>query len=380
MLSKHNRPADTAAVRAARAGTLLTVLLSLSATLAADDPFEIPVVPCDLLAGECRDAAIRPVRNGAWAGVGGARSSEGWRPGSDSGSGPRIRSVSSSARGGDPGPFLQTSAAAARVGGRVMPAAMELGPKTVTVKPGTTVLIEISLGHLNRIVTPFAEPVLHTVATATTEVRGGVIYLATNSEEPVSLYVTDGAEDETALALTLAPRYIPPREIRLRVPGYKPAARTATGDTALANDRTPPLTATPRAPALANAGLGYDGVGSSSPYVSGLVEVLRASARGAMLPGWSVENTASVTCRSPLRVRKTRLLVGPTAAVVTAGVRNSGSTRVHFDEASCSTSEGVVAAVAAWPRRELAPKEETEVYLVVQQTGARPDPTGRPRD
>jgi conjugal transfer pilus assembly protein TraK len=372
------RPAETVAAPASlRARSLAGILLGLSATLAAADAFEIPVVPCDLLAGECRDAAIRPVRNGAWAdaGIGTGASQPGWRP--DGGGSARIRSVGTTSTRDD-SPFRPTSTGATG-GGRMMRASLELGPRTITATPGTTVLIEIALGHLNRIVTPFAEPVLHTVSTADTKVDGGVIYLATNSEDPVSLFVTDGADDETALSLTLAPRYVPPREIRLRVPGYKPATRAAAGSTALAGQRTPPLTDAPRAPALAHAGFGDDGVGSSSPYVAGLVEALRASARGAVLPGWSVRDTASIQC-SGLRVLQTRLLVGPTAAVVTAGVRNGGPTKIHVDQDTCSTPEGAIAAVAAWPRRELGPREETEVYLVVQQHDGRPDPTGRPRD
>jgi conjugal transfer pilus assembly protein TraK len=362
------------------AAPILSLIALFAAAASANDAFEIPVVPCDLLAGECRDAAVRPVRNGAWAGI--QTRSGVLNPMEQGVQGLRIRSVGMGrqdpGQGGRASPFVRAGIQAS--GGRLMPAAMELGPKTVTVKPGTTVLIEISLGHLNRIVTPFANAILHTVSTATTEVKGGVIYLATNTEDPVSLYVTDGSEDETALALTLAPRFIPPREIRLRIPGYQRAERQASsGRTALANERMPALTNEPRAPALANAGLGYDGVGTSSPYVAGLVEMLRASARGTLLPGWKDEPGGSMRCRG-LKVRKTRLLVGPTAAVVAAGVRNSGPASVSFDEGSCTTDEGVIAAAAAWPRRTLAAGEETEVFLVVQQHGVRADPTGRPRD
>jgi len=361
-----------------RAPTLAAAMLAVCATgPAVGDDFEIPVVPCDLLAGECSDAAVRPVRNGAWAEVGQGRAAFG------SGNGARIRTVSGS--GGRTAATLgprRTSSGSLESFQRTSlhPVAMELGPREVTVSPGTTVLIEIALGHLNRIVTPFADPVLHTVSDASTRIDGRVLYVATNSEEPVSLYITDGPESETALSLTLAPRYIPPREIRLHVPGYRPpSAQAGTGGMALSSPRTPAAPAPDHSGRLANAGAGYTAVGASSDYVTGLVDALRASARGGVPSGWHIEKAAEVRCKGTLKVRRTRLLVGPTAAVAIAGVRNGGPLEQTVDEHSCSTSEGQVAAVAAWPRRRLAAREETEVYLVVQQAGGRPDPTGRPR-
>ena len=98
---------------------------------------------------------------------------------------------------------------------------MELGPRNVTIAPGTTALIEIAIDHLNRIVTPFANPVVRTVSAASTSVDGHVVYVATSTEEPVSLYIGDGQSNDLALSLTLAPRFVPPREIRLTVPGYR---------------------------------------------------------------------------------------------------------------------------------------------------------------
>jgi conjugal transfer pilus assembly protein TraK len=90
-----------------------------------------------------------------------------------------------------------------------------LGPKTITVSPGTTAIVEVAIDHLNRIVTPFAAPQVRTVSQATTQVDGNVIYVATATEEPVGLFITDAGDSATALSLTLAPRHIPPREVRL---------------------------------------------------------------------------------------------------------------------------------------------------------------------
>ena len=112
--------------------------------------------------------------------------------------------------------------------------ALSLGPKTIRVSPGTTAIVEVAIDHLNRIVTPFASPQVRTVSPATTQVDGSAVYVATASEDPVSLFITEAGDTATAISLTLAPRHIPPREVRLvltggvvRAPG--PERQSATG-------------------------------------------------------------------------------------------------------------------------------------------------------
>ncbi|EGV16157.1 TraB/VirB10 family protein [Thiocapsa marina] len=129
-----------------RLSILVAVLAASSAQ--ADPTFEIPPVPCTLLDAGCTPSAVssvlRPSRSEA--------SPEGL-----------IRTVMGG--GATPAP---------RTGGN-LPVTLELGPRNLTVTPGTTVLVEIAIGHLNRIVTPFADPVVSTVSNASTQVDGSVI-------------------------------------------------------------------------------------------------------------------------------------------------------------------------------------------------------------
>ncbi len=98
-------------------------------------------------------------------------------------------------------------------------------PRTVTVAPGSNAILELAIDHLNRIVTPFARPSVRTVSSVTTEIDANVLYVATASEEPATLYITDADDARTTVGLTIAPRRVPPREIRLRVPGLvKPSS------------------------------------------------------------------------------------------------------------------------------------------------------------
>ena len=238
---------------------------------------------------------------------------------------------------------------------RAPPAGLELAPRTVTVAPGTTVLIEVAIGHLNRLVTPFASPVVHTVSSASTSVDGRVIYLATSSEEPVALWITDGPGNALAISLTLAPRYVPPREMRISVPGYQ--VKAAATD--------------PVAPAASiDLGGGGDRFGASS-YVEGRTDLLRAMAQRRLPPGFQVRDGGAPTarCTTTLKVLKSQLTEGSSASILTLGLRNTGTGPLDTDETTCSVEQHTVAAMGAWPRKTLAAGEETELFLVLQGSG-----------
>ena len=131
---------------------------------------------------------------------------------------------------------------------------------------------------------------------------------------------------------------------------------------------------------LANAVL--PDVAGAHPYVSGIVELLRAVAHGRVPPGYEVRKgagKAKVRCAEGLKLRKTQLTQGPASSVVTAAVRNGSARTLTVDQYACDIDNRIVAAVAAWPRRVLAPGEETEVFLVLAQGERMGDPTGRPR-
>lgn len=258
--------------------------------------------------------------------------------------------------GGLDNPVAPTRAGVQRVALRTSapPATLELGPRNLTVTPGTTVLVEVAIGHLNRLVTPFANPVVHTVSSASTSVDGRVVYVATGGEEPIALWITDGQDGERALSLTLAPRHVPPREIRVTVPGYRPQGGTSTAD----------------APSARSASaVGGDGFGAAS-YVEGLTDLLRAMAQQRLPPGFQVGQAPfKAHCAAHLKVNKTQLTAGPSASVLTLGVRNSGQDPIAITASVCDVEQQVVAAVAAWPLKTVGPGQETEVFLVLHGAG-----------
>ena len=95
------------------------------------------------------------------------------------------------------------------------PQATSVAPQQLKVTPGINELIPIAVGHLNRLVTPFDNPVVTTTSQATTSTHGKIVYVATADETPVTLYITPGDNQDIALSLTLIPKRIPAREIHL---------------------------------------------------------------------------------------------------------------------------------------------------------------------
>jgi conjugal transfer pilus assembly protein TraK len=252
------------------------------------------------------------------------------------------------------GVFRPVAAKAAKAGKRT--ATLELGPRIVHVSPGTTAIVEVAIDHLNRILTPFANPKVRTVSEATTQVDGNVVYVATASEAPVSLYITDGDDPQTALALTLAPRHIPPREVRL----------------VLAPGSAEPVSVV--------SARSKDSAARTEPYVEQLAAAFRALAESRIPAGFGLRpagRAERVSCtQAGLAVRTGQVLEGHALRLLVARVRNRGAASVEIDEHACRASAGEVAAVAAWPRRWLAPGEAAELYVAVrlpEPERARPD-------
>jgi len=229
---------------------------------------------------------------------------------------------------------------------------LEVDPVTVEASIGVNLLLEIAIDHLNRILTPFPNPQVRTVSEATTSVDGSAIYVATANETPLTLYVSDAADPNHALSLTLAPRRIPPREIRL-----------------VLSDPVPEL-APIGTPSTAGAAV--------SDYVSGLTETMRSLAFEEIPAGYGLRQARqaeTVTCvQQGLETRRGQVLEGGDLWLLTALARNTRDTDLEIEERACHADiAGDTIAVAAWPWVWLAPGECVELYVVVR----RPTPEQR---
>ena len=217
---------------------------------------------------------------------------------------------------------------------------------TIKPKPGRTENVVIAKGKLNRIVTPYAEPKVLTVDNVETKIDGSVVYIATDSETPVSLFVSD-TETGRATSLQLLPRDMgTPVEIRIE----QDLARTNGAEAA--SSRTDTFAR------------------QDSPYVTEIKAMMQSMGKQQMPQGFTFEEmtneirSLSVCHGANLSFMPGQLLSGHDSRIVVMIAENNGSTTHVFEEAYCATED--VMAVAAWPKVRLAPGDKTEVYILMR--------------
>ena len=262
-------------------------------------------------------------------------------------------------------PFLRGSLGARGNAGdtnAAEPAMLALGPRTVTVAPGANAILELAIDHLNRIVTPFERPSVRTVSDVSTEVEDNVVYVATASEAPATLYISASDAARTTVALTLAPRRVPPREIRLTVPGYQ---------TGQANPATKPVPETESGSAVAEVAVSPARWQQPLPYLQTLTSAFRTLALGEDPEGFRKRSPRfgeRLRCAATgLRASDVRVYEGEHVRFITATLRATGKDAVEIDQGSCRPGgKARIAAQASWPRTRLERGQETRLLLAVR--------------
>ena len=82
----------------------------------------------------------------------------------------------------------------------------------LTMTPGVNQIIPVAIGHPNRIVTPFGNPEVVSTSLSGGEKEGecgevcikeNVVYVATDKEHPVTMFITEKGSETQALSLTI---------------------------------------------------------------------------------------------------------------------------------------------------------------------------------
>jgi len=233
--------------------------------------------------------------------------------------------------------------------------------QTLRVSPGINEIIPVAQGHLNRIITPFDSPKVRTVSPATTQIEGHVVYVAPADENPVTLYITPGDNEELALSLTLAPRRIPPREIRLTLDADQ---YRKLGSLQSASEQSPTTSGRP-----------------PQDYVAELKQTFRALALMRTPRGYSLRAPLLgevLRCTQPdLATTIGQTLEGRDLLVLVGTAKNSGLVPLELDERACAFETQETVAVAAWPKVWLEPGEMSELYVAIRRT-PEAETTARP--
>lgn len=213
-------------------------------------------------------------------------------------------------------------------------------------KPGRTESVIIAKGRLNRIATPYAEPKVLTVDPVETKIDGSAVYIATDAETPVSLFISD-TETGGAVSLQLVPRDMA-MPVEIRIEGDPCTANGAEA----ASSRTDKL------------------FRQDTPYIAEVKAIMQNLGKQQIPQGFTLEEVTEellgiTFCHDPsLTYLPGQLLSGHDSRIVILIAENNSASTAFFEEASCASDDTM--AVAAWPKIRLEPGEKTEIYLLMR--------------
>lgn len=240
----------------------------------------------------------------------------------------------------------------------------ELNPsqEVVTVIPGRNVEVPISADHLNRIVTPFEEPAVHTVDKAKTKIDGNSVYVSIGADDgPAAMFITDRGQDDPSISLTLVPKVTTPKEVRLKLDGNWPVTISGGSGTLVGGS---------------SKAAKWE---KSQPYMDAIQQVLLHIARGEVPQGYNMRDyfnyDPKVTCRLPVQIDPRQVLEGHNFQVIVSRLTNKSSAPLVLNEEACYHPG--VRAVALWPWARLEPRQSAELYVVVQRSSPQ-SPRMRP--
>lgn len=240
----------------------------------------------------------------------------------------------------------------------------------LTMKPGVNQIIPIAISHPNRIVTPFATPeVVSTSLSAGAKegecgeicIKDNVVYVATDKQEPVTMFITNKGSEAQALSLTMLPKRIPPREVFLKLDGAAQAMAVGGGSGKAKAWET------------------------NQPYIETLRTAFRKIALNEIPQGYTMTKMPRELLATAPRCAQAGMPVDFSAGQYMAGYNlnifigvatNTSGQPLEFKEAMCGNWD--VAAVTSWPLKVLEPGQKTEVYVAVKQGARVPVTSGRP--
>ena len=227
-------------------------------------------------------------------------------------------------------------------------------PAVLNVESGRNVVIGVAFSLINRIITPFSNPVVKTTSVATTSVEGSIVYISTNMSEPIALFIHEKSDPSTALSLTLVPAEIPPVSTEVRITGLEVEPAKIAGDHALAT-----------------------AFEQQDTFLGTIKALFRDLALNRVPDGYGFKSLDGYARDMPVcnfagvHVIPLQEVVGASLKAYVAKATNTSQYLATIDEQACSGPG--LRAVAAWPHTTLAPGESVELYVALDASVLAPD-------
>lgn len=262
------------------------------------------------------------------------------------------------------------------------PSAELLLPPVIMTQPGRTELVPTATGHLNRIETPFSDPVARAAArdgdTLDLQFDQNFIYASVTS--PVTLFIHQRGHPDPAIAVSLIPQRIAPRQVRLALPAMQLVEAEKNNKTASQKPKAAPAAATTRTPKANSRGVTRNQPGGKPGQT--LAGYIQTFAKGRVPKGFTQisaqgYNPASF-CK---RISGVTYSFAQGAAVVSNDyiiIRGlaSANRAVELDERDCALNSQTL-AVAFSPRTKIGPRQPTDFFVLLRKQQAAVKPAGK---
>lgn len=222
-------------------------------------------------------------------------------------------------------------------------------PPEITVQSGRNTTFSVALFHANRVVIPFRNPEVRTSSTSLITVEDGVLYVTTQTEDPIGLFVFDKSDPAEAISLTLMPQAIAPVSVTISLQGWVPPQQDYSVQ------------------ANATTARGWE---TEDPYVGMLKTLFKELASERVPEGYGLSGLTErypfmPECRIPgTHIVPVQLVEGVEVTAIVARVTNTSYQQIEVNESACASDR--MLGAATWPTNTLAPGESAELYLAIK--------------
>ena len=244
-------------------------------------------------------------------------------------------------------------------------------PPVVPVLPGRAEILPMATGHLNRIETPFGDPMVRTSAQADAlNVEFDQNYIYVSVTQPVTLFIHQRGYPDPAVVVSLVPQRIAPRQVRLSIP--PPMTAQVKKNEAAATGKAAGTTA------AAGPQPNSKGIRRSTPAgrtTSSLAHLIQTFARGRVPKGFQHVSLAGYSAQSFCRATggarfsfQQGSAVASSEYIILRGMVMS-SRAFDLDERACAINPETL-AVAFSPRTLVGPDHPTDFFVLIRRPDA----------
>jgi len=244
-------------------------------------------------------------------------------------------------------------------------------PPVVAVFPGRAEILPMATAHLNRIETPFSDPMVRTSAQADAlNVEFDQNYIYVSVTQPVTLFIHQRGYPDPAVVVSLVPQRISPRQVKLAIPpsmtaqvkkNQAVATAAASGTDAAAGPKT--------------NSAGIRRASPSGAATGSLAHLIQTFAKGRVPKGFKSVSVSAWSTKSFCRTTGGARFTFEQGAAVASNdyviVRGmvTASRKISLDERVCALNPETL-AVAFSPRTEVGPDHPTDFFVLMRRPGA----------